>query len=236
MWGLFMTHRIASYTVLSFALFAAAGCKSGSSAPQRRVEQPVPVATPAAAAQAAATPFPRLPAPAAADVRDAVHRVFGDVLWFKTEPGNFIVGDFNGDGAEDLAVIGRPAAGKLAEINSEFANWIVQDADHVQIAAPNQRVMKFAKEKLPEVSAGEVVLAVIHGFGARGWRNPEARQAYLVKHAAGTFEGTAPSISQKSIRAMHLPVETEIINSVRNNRKGFVFWTGGVYAWHPREG
>jgi hypothetical protein len=42
-----------------------------------------------------------------------------------------------------------------------------------------------------------------------------------------------PSINQKAIRAMHLPTETDIIKEVRNNKKGFVFWTGGVYAWHP---
>jgi hypothetical protein len=96
-------------------------------------------------------------------------------------------------------------------------------------------VVRFNQGESPKVAAGEGVLAVIHGFGPRCWRNREARQAYLVKHAAGVFEGTAPSLSQKSIRAMRLPVETEIIQSVRNRRKGFVFWTGGVYTWHPRE-
>ena len=66
------------------------------------------------------------------------------------------------------------------------------------------------------------------------WRS--ARQAYIVKHAAATLLGTAPSVSQKAIRAMHLPQETDIIKQVRNNKKGFLFWTGGVYAWHPSEG
>jgi hypothetical protein len=32
---------------------------------------------------------------------------------------------------------------------------------------------------------------------------------------------------------MHLPIETDIIKELRNNKKGIVFWTGGVYAWHP---
>jgi hypothetical protein len=64
-----------------------------------------------------------------------------------------------------------------------------------------------------------------------------ARKRFLPNNnrglAAATFEGTAPSISQKAIRAMHLPIETDIIKELRNNKKGFVFWTGGVYAWHP---
>lgn len=80
------------------------------------------------------------------------------------------------------------------------------------------------------------MLAIIHGYGPAGWRNLDARQAYLIKHAAATFQGTAPSLSEKAIRVMKLPVETEIIKEVRNNKKGFLFWTGGLYAWHPSEG
>jgi hypothetical protein len=231
-----MNFRFTVFLILLLVAFASFGCSSKSAAPQRRIEEPITVSTPAPAAGPVATPYPKLAPPSSAEVREAMQRIFEGDLRFTTEPGNFIVGDFNGDGSEDLAVIARPAASKLQNINSELANWVVQDADHAFIAGPTQRVVRFAKEDRPTIAAAEVVLAIIHGFGARGWRNPEARQAYIVKHAAGIFEGTAPSISQKSIRAMHLPVETEIINSVRNNRKGFVFWTGGVYAWHPREG
>jgi hypothetical protein len=212
-------------------VFVFAGC---AQKPQQ-VERPV--ATPApAAANATPTPFPKLPPPSTAEVRQAMQRIFGDVLSFTAEPGSFIVGDLNGDGSEDLAVIARPVPNKLDEINSEVANWIIQDTRQAIIPSPKQTVVKLDKPDLPKVFAGETVLAIIHGYGAKGWRNPNARQAFLVKNAAGKFEGTAPSISERTIRAMGLPVETDVIKVVRENKKGFVFWTGGFYAWHPRQG
>jgi hypothetical protein len=212
--------------------------RSGSN-PNARVEKPIPIAMPQPSPAIAAAPAPKLPPPTQDEVKAAFHRVFGDDFISSLADPNgptFIVGDFNGDQSEDLALIARPAAGKLDDVNSELANWIIQDADKAFIPPPGKTVVAAPKQQRSRVEAGESVLAVIHGVGTDGWRNPEARQAYIVKHAAATFEGTAPSISQKAIRAMHLPVETEIIKEVRNNKKGFVFWTGGVYAWHPSEG
>lgn len=224
--------------VVCAAWVVACGCtgKSGNkSGNQVRVEKPIAVSTPHLV-ETTPTPFPKLPAPARAEVESAMARVFGDALLIdRSRPQNFIVGDFNGDSSEDLAVIVRPARGKFEEINSELANWIIQDADKAFLPSPHQRVVRMEKAARPAVAEGETVLAIIHGYDARGWRDPAARQAYLVKHAAATFQGTAPSISQKAIRAMHLPVETEIIQEVRGNKKGFLFWTGGLYAWHPSE-
>jgi hypothetical protein len=204
-----------------------------------RVEKPIPSATPQPSPAVAAAPAPKLPPPTQDEVKAAFHRVFGDDFISSLPNPNgptFIVGDFNGDQSEDLALIALPAAGKLDDVNNELANWTIQDADKAFIPPPGKTVVAASKQDRPRVVPGEYVLAIIHGVGPEGWRNPEARQAYIVKHAAATFEGTAPSISQKAIRAMHLPVETDIIKEVRNNKKGFVFWTGGAYAWHPIEG
>ena len=223
--------------LLCLFFLVAPGCKNKSKT-ETPVEKPVSVAAqPSPAIAATPTPFPKLPAPSAAEIAAAFARVFGDDLRIdRARPQSFIVGDFNGDGAEDIAVIARPAPGKLAEINSELANWTIQDADKAFVPSPDQRVVRMDKKiKPPSVTEGETVLAIIHGYGAKGWRDPAARQAYLVKHAAATLQGTAPSINEKAIRAMHLPVETEIIKGVRDNRKGFLFWTGGGYAWHPGE-
>jgi len=169
-------------------------------------------------------------------VEAAFHRVFGDSLVASTSSRPFfIVGDFNGDESEDLAVIARPAPGKLQDVNSELSNWTIQDADKA-LGPTDKKVMIAGKEERPTVAKGEEVLAIIHGVGPTGWRSADARQAYLVKHAAATLMGTAPSVSQKAIRVMHLSQQTDIIKQVRNNKKGFLFWTGGVYAWHPSEG
>jgi hypothetical protein len=226
-----MTYKHPILAAISLA-FVFSGCAQKS--------QPVlvekAVATPTPAAAATPTPFPKLPPPSMADVGEAMQRIFGDVLSFTPAPQSFIVGDLNGDGSEDLAVIARAAPNKLDEINSEVSNWIVQDAGQAIIPSPKQTVVKMDKAELPKIMAGETVLAIIHGYGAKGWRNAQARQAYLIKNAGATFEGTAPSISQRAIRAMHLPMETDVIKVVRENKKGFVFWTGGAYAWHPRQG
>jgi len=210
------------------------GCNSSST--PALVEKPITVAAPQGSPAAAAKPLPKLPPPTPGEVQAAFLRVFGDQLIAQFGPKNYIVGDFNGDESEDLAIIVRPAPGKLEEINSELANWIIQDADKAFIPPPSKRVVVPPVQERPRITANEEVLAIIHGFGPQGWRNPDARQAYLVKHAAASFAGTAPSVSQKAIRAMKLPVETEIIQQVRNKKKGFLFWTGGAYAWHPSEG
>jgi hypothetical protein len=219
------------FLVVSLAFCGCTG-KNGSTA---GVEKPVSVATPQPA-QATATPFPKLPPPTQAEVESAIARVFSNVLSIdRSRRQNFIAGDFNGDGSEDLAVIVRPVRGRLDEINSELANWTIQDADNAFVPSPHQRVVKMEKAAPPKVAEQEAVLAIVHGFGPQGWRNSEARQAILVKHAAAVFQGTAPSISQKAIRLMRLPVETEIIRGLRGREKGFLFWTGGAYAWHPSE-
>jgi hypothetical protein len=224
--------------VLAASVLAALpGCTSNHA---QNVEKPIAVATPEPTPAGSPVAPPKLPPPTKAQVKEAVSRVFGEALIAQVESAGgiatFIVGDFNGDQSEDLAVIARPAPGKLDEVNNELSNWILQDADKAFIPVPTKSVVVPPHQARPHVERGEQLLAIIHGVGPEGWRNPEARQAYIVKHAAATFEGTAPSISQKAIRVMHLPVETEIIKEVRNGKKGFLFWTGGVYAWHPSEG
>lgn len=217
------------------ALIALQACNNSSSRAVP-VEKPIAMATPNPSPAASPAVAPKLPPPTQAEVEAAFHRVFGDDLITTANSQSFIVGDFNGDQSEDLAVVARPAAGKLDDVNNELANWIIQDADKAFIPPPGKTVVVPPKQERPHVEVGEQVLAIIHGFGPRGWRNPDARQAYIVKHAAASFQGLAPSISQKAIRAMKLPVETEIIKEIRDNKKGFLFWTGGAYAWHPEQG
>ena len=224
--------------ILAAAILAALpGCTSNQA---QNIEKPIAAATPQPTPAASPALPSKLPPPTNAQIKEAVSRAFGEALIPQVEDAGgsatFIVGDFNGDQSEDLAVIARPGPGKLDEVNNELSNWIVQDADKAFIAPAGKAVVVPPKQTRPRIERGEQLLAIIHGVGPEGWRNPQARQAYLVKHAAAPFEGTAPSISQKAIRAMRLPVETEIIKEVRNGKRGFLFWTGGVYAWHPSEG
>ena len=211
------------------------GCKTKSSKDEMQVEKPIAVTTPQPVAQKTAEPAAKLPPPTMAEVEAAFHRVFGEALTAeRSATPVYLVGDFNGDESEDLAVIARPAPGKLDDVNNELANWTVQDADKAFLPPPGKSVVVLPKGASAKVENSEEIMAIIHGFGPQGWRNPDARQAYIVKHAPAALQGIASSASQSAIRAMHLPVKTDIIEGVRQKKQGFVFWTGGVYAWHPQ--
>lgn len=228
--------RAKSFLLVRLALAAAIifvlqGCSSSNSG--LRVEKPVPVASPTPTPAAQATPVPKLPPPTKAEVESAFHRIFGDDLAARIAGREtFIVGDFNGDQSEDIAILARPAPGKLDDVNNELANWIIQDADKAFIPPVGKTVVVPPKQTRPNIANGEEVLAIIHGFGPQGWRTPDARQAYLLKHAAGPFQGTASSASQKYIRDLKLNIDSDIIKELRNNKKGYIFWTGSAYAWH----
>ena len=175
-------------SLTAIALAALPGCNNNA-ANQGHVEKPIPISTPQPSPAVAATPVPQLPPPTQAEVEAALHRVFGDNLIAITSMHPFfIVGDFNGDESEDLALIARPAPGKLQDVNSELSNWTIQDADKA-LGPTDKKVMIAVKEERPAVAKGEEVLAIIHGVGPKGWRDSDARQAYIVKHAAATAAG-----------------------------------------------
>ena len=168
-----------------------------------------------------------LPPPTAAETADVLRRIFGDAV-VAAPGGRPAARDFNGDGIGDLAVPVQPVAGRLAEVNDPLANWVVQDA----LAADADRARSAGRG---DVQAGEILLAVVHGHGTDGWRSPEARQCYLVRHAAG------PALEPRPRRALlgnpHRPSMPgfggDVIVTTVDGRRGFVSWTGARYTWVP---
>jgi hypothetical protein len=160
-----------------------------------------PVATP--------SPEPLFSPPAPGEASGALRRVFGEAV---SRPDGAFAGDFNGDGSQDLAVVVRGT--RLPELNNELANWIVQDARDATARA--------------QVSGGDVLLAVIHGYGALGWRDAEARQAYLLRNAVGAdmrvkhVEGAAPSRDAP-------PRRFDVLLGRWPEGDGVVRWTGARY-------
>jgi hypothetical protein len=203
-------------TVAGFALTAA----------RRHPARPPAEAPPSATLPPAPEPRPAektLPPPTAAEAEATLRRVFrGTVAPEAGEPP--LGSDFNGDGAADLVVVVRPVAGRLGEINEPLANWMIQDALESE-PAPVRR----------PVAADERLLAVLHGYGAEGWRNPEARQSYLVRHAAGPPFEARPR--RALLRAPHRPatprIGGDVILTTVGGRRGFVYWTSARYAWLP---
>jgi hypothetical protein len=149
-------------------------------------------------------------------------------------PRRGIVGDFNGDGAEDVAMPVRPAEGRLLELNDGLANWGVQDA-LADDASPREPPPS-PEHGRATVEPGDLLLAVVHGSGPRGWRDESARQCYLVRHATGAPLEARPR--RELLRYVgRMPdaarLTGDVILCAAGRRPGFVYWTGARYAWHP---
>jgi hypothetical protein len=144
------------------------------------------------------------------------------VTFDKTSSTPFVVGDFNGDDSEDIAIVVKPRKDKLSELNSEYVNWTLEDPQRIQ------QIERGVKTK-------DTLLAVIHGRERDGWRNDRARQTYLLKNAVGT-EFATESIHELRTNgeARALPqLRGDVIREKLNGSAGIIYWNGGKYAWHP---
>lgn len=161
--------------------------------------------------------------PTEAEVRAAIQRNYADAVTLDTsQPSPFIIGDFNGDNSEDIAIIVKPRNGKVSELNSEYVNWILEDP---------QRVSQIIRD----VKVNDILLAVIHGNDRGGWRNDQARQTYLLKNAVGSGPATE-SVNQlrASGETRSLPqLRGDVIREKLSGSGGIIYWTGAKYAWHP---
>lgn len=154
----------------------------------------------------------------------------------KNHPDSFVVGDFNGDGSEDIAIMVAPARDKLAEINSEFANWIIVDPKKVALPDPKKGVQPAPAETGPvKIEQRDSLLAIIHGYGPDGWRNPQAKQTYLLKNAAGEEMRVVPLKDfpgALKVMANGVKSRADIISEKLAGVAGFLYWTAGKYVWH----
>jgi hypothetical protein len=167
----------------------------------------------------------KLPPPEVKKVQEAVKRVFKDaVVIDNSHTPPFIVADFNGDLSEDIAVVLKPAPDKLAELNEEFPAWILRDPfGRTESRGPRLRI-----------AADDGLLAIIHGYGADGWRNPEATQTFLLKNAA-TSGMEAQRL--KEFTAAHqgktLPLlRGDLIGETVDAKPGYLYYAGASYSWY----
>ena len=166
-----------------------------------------------------------LPSPQINEVQQAVKRVFKEAVLIDTSHNpTFIVGDFNGDRSQDIAIVLKPASDKLSELNEEAPTWILRDlAGPTQPGSPRLRVG--AKDKL---------LAIIHGYDAQGWRDQQATQTYLLKNAAGSGMATYPA---KDFLAKHegskLPkLQGDLVGEELGGKSGYLYYAGATYSWY----
>jgi hypothetical protein len=175
--------------------------------------------------------------PTLSEAQDALERIYRQALIpDKNNPNSFVAGDFNGDGSEDIAIIVTPARGRLAEINSEFANWIIVDPRKVALPDPKKVVQPAPAETGPvKIEQHDSLLAIIHGYGPDGWRNPQAKQTYLLKNAAGEEMRAVPLKDfPGALKVMSNGAKSraDIISEKLAGVAGFLYWTAGKYVWH----
>lgn len=210
--------------VVSLSLVA--GCRRGP-----RVEEApaIPVTTPPSASPAAAaTP---LAPPTAADVQSKLEQVFHGAVRAVGTPDSFAAGDFNRDGLTDLAALADVSPERVGDVNDGLAAWIVLDASVGPITPKTGAV-----PPRPHLAAGERVLVVINAFDEAGWRNPEARQTYILKGVTGgPLGGTAMASVAGRTSVLLGPPFGDALISQAGTRRGFVFFLNGRYSWVPFE-
>ena len=228
-------------------LIACTGSEQSGKSEQRAAEASAKPST-APATTTATTTNSTPPAPAESfalppkpeEVREVVARVYKDVMTIElSHQPAAIVGDFNGDGSQDIAVVVRPAKDKLEEINSEVANWIIEDPRQVLLPDPHKNVQKLPPVAGPvKVQPNDLLLTIIHGYQETGWRNPEARQAYLLSNAVGASMAAQPLKALQSAAGnnTNLSNSGDVIKEMLAGEQGFLYWTGAKYAWHKKQG
>ena len=206
--------RQSSVWLLTIVALTVSAC---SSTKRVAVEQspayvPTPESIPVRLTAAAA---PRLP-----EVRDAIKRIFKDaaVLDQNYNP-NFLMGDFNGDASQDLAVVIKPV--KLEEMNQEYPPWLVRAPRRVDRAP-----LKIEKD--------EALLAVIHGYGTNDWRDPEATQTFVLKDVVGNdlkVHNGKEFVAANAGRKLPRP-QGDLIGETVQGTQGFLYYAVSTYSWY----
>jgi hypothetical protein len=158
-------------------------------------------------------------------VQEAVKRVFkDDAIVDSSQKQPFVAGDFNGDSSEDIAVILKPAPEKLQDLNREFPAWLLRDPF---------RPMQASTPRL-QVAADDVLLAVIHGYGANGWRDPEATQTFLLKNAVGsTLAVHSPKDVMTANQGKKFPLlHGDLIGETLGGKSGYLYYATATYSWY----
>jgi len=207
-----------SLTALLLAISLVPACSSLSK--RQVVEAPPPAYQPSPES----TPV-RLTAAAAAktiEVQEAVKRIFKDAAVVDTNYNpSFLAGDFNGDGSQDLAVILKPV--KLDLMNQQLPPWLVREPR----AKRDPRVaLKIEKD--------ETLLAVIHGYGANDWRDPDATQTFVLKNVVGNdlkVHSGKEFVTANSGRKLPLP-QGDLIGETVQGSPGYLYYASATYSWY----
>ena len=205
--------------ILCFLIALAFGACSSSKRPAAEAPpvayQPSPQSTPP-------VQLTSVSAPKQSEVEQAVKRIFKDAAVIDTNYNpSFLSGDFNGDGSQDLAVILKPA--KLDLMNQELPPWLVRQP----------RNNKASRTPAP-IEKDETFLAVIHGFGANHWRDPDATQTFVLKGVVGQnlkVHSSNEFASANSGKKLPRP-QGDLIGETVAGTPGYLYFAQATYSWY----
>ncbi len=219
--------RILVLFLAAFTAVMLTACSNSPDPAKTQELQPHPISTPSLPAIARGTPTPaqvkETAAPKTDEVVGAVARVFNKAATVdESYTPSVLVGDFNGDGSEDIAIVIKPNPSALTEINNELANWTLEDVrDNEQPTKP----------KPAKAEKDDELIAIIHGVGEKGWRNPQARQTFLLRNALGKGPVVEPARRSSAPTTSAIPTAAgDIIRETINNHRGLIYWNGARYA------
>ena len=231
-----------------FAVSLMSGCSKSSPPPKPIAEQsPEPPATQPATQAAQSQDAQELPPPKLEEVQQTVKRIFKSaVVIAEDQTPSFLVGDFNGDLSQDLAAILKPAEGAVSELNQEFPSWIAREPLKDLLLPKSKALAQVAHRPSSNPASGQTIrfeqgdllMAIIHGTGPKGWRDPEATQTHLLRDVVGTsmkmlqFKGAVKTYS--GIRPFPT-IYGDLIQQTLIGQAGFLYFAGGVYAWYDRK-
>jgi hypothetical protein len=235
--------RAYSFVALIVSVVLIASAAACSKSPTSAELRPIPISnSPTSPTPAQLQPMlgpsqsrPTPAAPEISEVANAVARGFDKSLTVdQSHAPAFVVGDFNGDGSQDLAVVTKASDNALPEINNELANWTLEDPHEVPVpgtkGADQQRRTKPVRAEL-----NDQLLAIIHGVGTEGWRNSDARQTFLLRNAVGAKATVENAITlRESSAPANVPLRGDAISETVNGHRGLIIWTGARYAWAPQ--
>jgi hypothetical protein len=239
--------RLSFCFILIIAVLVLSGCAKSRSSVQAAPEEP-PAPQPTAAVSLPAPQRPadasKVSAPKLEHVKEAVTRIFKDSVTIdSSRTPSFFVGDFNGDQSQDLAVILRPVAAKLSYLNQEFPSWIAREPLK-QVLLPRSRAANPAAARRYEnpaagqtvrFTANDVLLAIVHGYGEKGWRDPDATQTHVLRDVVGNDIRTLPVAGAVKIYKGTKPFPTiygDLIQETLIGQAGFLHFAGGTYEWY----
>jgi hypothetical protein len=209
-----MRYSVCLFTVFLLMLSACSSSKRQVAEQAPPAYQPTPESTPV-----------RLTAPAAAktsEVQEAIKRVFKDAAVLDTNYNpNFLAGDFNGDGSQDIAVILKPV--KLDLMNQELPPWLVREP---RAKRDPRLLLKIQKD--------ETLLAVIHGYGTNDWRDPDATQTFVLKNVVGNdlkVHSLKDFVTANSGRKLPRP-QGDLIGETVQGNPGYLYYAAATYSWY----